>query len=203
MWKQANELVKIFTPPGNKNLPNKNFENEKASLLTAIQITQNDCNQCSRKVNTTEKSWNVVTNNGRNQTQPKSLQNSTRNEMPVGKPPINYSVFAQNQLNVNQADQINSEYLSIQQHDPTCEQLHSNLPITNHFAGLDVEELVKEIGFDFAASNETQMPAKSRQKNKHKESTNSLRVEQKGSNQVNNKDDQNQKPHTTVLIRVP
>ena len=52
-----------------------------------------------RKADTIEKSWNVVTNNGRNQTQPKSLQNSTSNEMPVGKPPINKKVISYSAVN--------------------------------------------------------------------------------------------------------
>lgn len=67
-------------------------------MLTAIQIIQNDYNQCSRKVNITEKTWNVVTNQGRNQIESKSLHNST-NDMLFGKPSINKSVINYSSVN--------------------------------------------------------------------------------------------------------
>ena len=86
------------------------------------------------------------------------------------------------QSNVNQADQIDSKVLSTQQHDSMCEQPHPDRPITNRFAHLDVEEHFEEVGFDNAASHKTQMPAKIRQKSKHKASAKSLWAGQKCNN---------------------
>ena len=79
-------------------LSNKNLENEKSSLLTAIQLIQNDYNQCSRKINTTERPWNVVTNHRSNQNQSKSLFNSI-NDTAVGKAPINNNVINYSSVN--------------------------------------------------------------------------------------------------------
>ena len=74
------------------SLSNKNLENEKSSLLTALQLIQNDYNQSSIKSNTTEKPWNIVNNHKPNQIQFKSSHNSTT-YMPVVKPPINQNVI--------------------------------------------------------------------------------------------------------------
>ena len=79
-------------------LSNKNLENEKSSLLTAIQLIQNDYNQCSRKINTTERPWNVVTNHMGNQNQSKSLSNSI-NDTAIGKAPINNNVINYSSVN--------------------------------------------------------------------------------------------------------
>jgi hypothetical protein len=59
------------------SLSNKNLENEKSSLLTALQLMQNDYNQSSIKSNTTEKPWNIVNNHKPNQIKFKSSHNST------------------------------------------------------------------------------------------------------------------------------
>ncbi|CAB4014877.1 Hypothetical predicted protein, partial [Paramuricea clavata] len=74
------------------SISNKNLENEKSSLLTALQLIQNDYNQSSIKSNTTEKPWNIVNNHKPNQIQLKSSHNSTT-YMPVVKPPINRNVI--------------------------------------------------------------------------------------------------------------
>ena len=79
-------------------LSNKNLENEKSSLLTAIQLIQNDYIQCSRKINTTERPWNVVTYHRSNQNQSKSLFNSI-NDTAVGKAPINNNVINYSSVN--------------------------------------------------------------------------------------------------------
>ena len=79
-------------------LSNKNLENEKSSLLTAIQLIQNYYNQCSRKINTTERPWNVVTNHRSDQNQSKSLFNSI-NDTAVGKAPINNNVINYSSVN--------------------------------------------------------------------------------------------------------
>ncbi len=70
------------------SLSNKNLENEKSSLLTALQLVQNDYNQSSIKSNTTERPWNIVNNHKPNQIQLKSTHNPTTYK-PVEKPPIN------------------------------------------------------------------------------------------------------------------
>ena len=81
------------------SLSNKNLENEKSSLLTALQLMQNDYNQSSIKSNTTEKPWNIVNNHKPNQIQFKSSHNSTT-YMPVEKPPINQNVINCSSVNM-------------------------------------------------------------------------------------------------------
>ena len=63
----------------------------------------------------------------------------------------------------------------------------------------------EDVEFDNVVSHETQMPAKIRQKSKHKASAKNLCAEQKGwnnnvNNQNNDKDDQNHKPSSCNSI---
>ena len=59
LWKTNDELRKHNTHMSHTitelRVSNKNLENEKLSLLTALQLIQNDYNQCSITANTAEK----------------------------------------------------------------------------------------------------------------------------------------------------